>query len=107
MTMKVTCPKCNGLGYLDGDAALNSYTGAKIAEYRNVRGMSQQDLSSKVGRSRAQVANIESGRTDLPLSLLLAFAQALHVGVTDLLPPQGTVGRRAFGRCSAPHHRIC
>lgn len=61
---------------------------------RNVRrlrereglGLSQDALSKRVGLSRTSVTNIEKGRQQVPLHSLYAFADALGVEPTELLP---------------------
>lgn len=77
------CPYCAGTGILIGEEAT---IGARILFHRKAAGLSQQDLASLVGRSRPQVANIEAGRTDMPVSLLRAFATALNVKASELVP---------------------
>ena len=61
---------------------------------RNVRrfreregfGLSQDALSKRVGLSRTSVTNIEKGRQQVPLHALYAFADALGVEPSELLP---------------------
>jgi transcriptional regulator with XRE-family HTH domain len=77
------CPYCDGTGLLIDEAA---HLGARILAARKATGMTQQDLAGKVGRSRSQIANIEGGRTDIPVSLLARFAEALGVKPSELLP---------------------
>lgn len=81
--MSFTCPYCNGTGKLDGDQA---HVGARILFFRQAANITQQELASKVGRSRPQIANIESGRTDIPVSLLRTFADALNCKPSELVP---------------------
>ena len=76
------CPYCDGTGDLGGNATV----GSMILAHRKARGITQQDLASLVGRSRPQIANIEAGRSDMPLSLLAAFAKALDVPTRELVP---------------------
>lgn len=60
--------------------------GTMIHAYRTAKGMTQEELSQHVRKSRAQVANIEAGRTDFPVSLLRTFADALGCEPKDLVP---------------------
>lgn len=53
--------------------------GATIREMRQMRGMTQDDLSSAAMLSRAYVANIESGRKRPSMKAVARIAAALHV----------------------------
>lgn len=77
------CPYCDGTGELLDQAAT---MGARILSARKAAGLTQQELASLVGRSRPQIANIEAGRTDIPVSLLALFARSLKVKAGELLP---------------------
>lgn len=61
------------------------WIGQRIAARRVAFQMTQQDLSDKVGLGRAQVANIEAGRSDMPLSRFLEFCEALECTADELL----------------------
>jgi len=58
-----------------------------LRQYRRQRGLTQQELATRVGVNRQTIVNIEGSRS-LP-SILLAYrlAQALTVPVTDLFHP--------------------
>ena len=75
------CPHCDGTGVLDAPTF-----GALVLAARNARGMTQHELSAQAGLSRGQIANIETGRTDAPLSTLTRIATALGVSMNDLVP---------------------
>lgn len=77
------CPHCMGLGYLTPATAS---VGSMILYHRKRIKMTQDELAAKTGVSRPQIANIESGRHDPPISRLRAFAQALGVSAKDLIP---------------------
>lgn len=65
------CPHCNGTGTLDAP-----HYGDLVHAQRRARGMTQQDVAEKAGISRAQIANMEAGRTDIPLKTLARIASA-------------------------------
>lgn len=77
------CPRCGGSGDLP-DASV--HVGDMIRLQREARGWTQQILAERVGRSRAQVANLESGRSDIPVSGLQKFAAAFGCPMKDLCP---------------------
>lgn len=77
------CPRCGGTGEVHDKSA---GVGDIIAAYRQRLNLTQEDLSKRVGKSRSQIANIEAGRSDLPISTLKKFAEAFGVSVKDLVP---------------------
>lgn len=87
MAKKITgfikCPHCDGAGQI---ALQEATVGCMILAARKARKMTQQNLSAKVGLSRAQIANIESGRSDVPLKTLARFAEALGTTMRELVP---------------------
>jgi predicted transcriptional regulator len=80
---RIECPRCAGKGFL---TAATTTVGDLIAKRRNELGMTQFELSAAVGVSRAQIANIESGRHDPPISRLRDFGTALKCSMKDLVP---------------------
>ncbi len=80
---RIECPRCGGLGYL---TSATTTVGDLIARRRNRCGLTQLELAMKIGISRPQIANIESGRSDPPVSRLRAFADALGCQMKDLVP---------------------
>lgn len=78
-----TCPHCMGAGYLTEETAT---VGSLIFYHRRKSGMTQDELASQAGVSRPQIANIEAGRCDPPISRLRAFATALGCSTKDLVP---------------------
>lgn len=79
------CPHCNGTGELNAP-----HFGDMVMAMRRSKGMTQQDLSTNSGLSRSQIANIEAGRTDIPLKTLSRLAVALNCSMKDLVPERLT-----------------
>lgn len=77
------CPHCNGTGELKPQEAT---IGDMILSMRKAHKLTQQELALKVGLSRAQIANVEAGRTDMPLSTLKRYAEAFGCTMKDLVP---------------------
>jgi transcriptional regulator with XRE-family HTH domain len=83
--------------------------GSLIQRLRKARGMRQQDLAAASGLTRSSVANIESGRQDLTVASLIAFAKALGVTLDVLtglasppeiyVPPGVTIRREYMAVC--------
>ncbi len=74
------CPHCNGTGELDATF------GALVKSKREDAGRTQQSVADAAGMSRAQLANIETDRTDVPLRTLLRIADALGISAKELVP---------------------
>lgn len=79
----IRCPHCEGSGRL---LIERTTIGDMILAARKKSGLTQDELSKKVLLSRAQVANIESGRSDLPMKTLQRFADAFGCSLRDLIP---------------------
>jgi transcriptional regulator with XRE-family HTH domain len=77
------CPRCGGTGNIE-DASAN--VGDMIRLHREAMSWTQETLAEKVAKSRAQIANIEGGRSDLPMKTLKKFADAFGVSMKDLVP---------------------
>lgn len=60
-----------------------------IREWRDHRGLSQEQLAGRVERSQETITRLENLRTDPSLSLLAAIAYALQCETEDLIngPP--------------------
>ena len=65
------CPHCNGTGELTPEQMT---VGGLILAARRARYWTQEELARRVEMSRVQIANIELGRSDLPLKTLARFA---------------------------------
>ncbi len=71
---------------LDAPEAVYSLVGARLAELREERGVSQGELGTFAGLTRASVANIEKGRQRVLIHQLYLFADYLRISLDDLLP---------------------
>lgn len=60
--------------------------GRRLRRARQQKGLTQKQVADAVDLSRASVANIEAGRQQFPLHMLVLFANALEVNVLELLP---------------------
>ena len=56
---------------------------------RNLRGMTQDDLAEKIGRSRAWVSFLETGKIIPPRQKLYDVATALGMDAATLFPELG------------------
>ena len=63
-----------------------------IREVRRRCGFTQTQLASALGKSRSAIAMYETGKNDIPWSVLVAIARVLGVAVTDLWEDEGTEG---------------
>jgi transcriptional regulator with XRE-family HTH domain len=81
----VQCPLMAGVG-----AAEQIYKafGAQVRKRREVLGLTQLQLSTRIGLTRGSVANIEAGRQSVLLHQFLAIAAALQQTPEQLLPTQ-------------------
>lgn len=61
----------------------------QLREVRVARGMSQGDLSERIGITQAQVSRFEGGRADLRLGSLVELGRGL--GLEIMLVPRGKV----------------
>jgi transcriptional regulator with XRE-family HTH domain len=79
--------------------------GANITTARRDRNLTQTDLASAVGLTRASISNLEAGRQRTPLHITIAIAQALGLDLADLLgevPPIAAPLPTSFSRLRAP-----
>ncbi|WP_425622501.1 helix-turn-helix domain-containing protein [Brevibacillus borstelensis] len=59
--------------------------GANIKRFRKLRGLTQEKLAEKANMSRSYLADVERDRYNPSVDTLKAIAEALNVGVDDLL----------------------
>ena len=66
---------------------LYTHIGAKIAYFRKLNGISQQEFAKKVNLSESALSKIENGRynENLSLELLQNIADGLNVKMTTLI----------------------
>ena len=57
----------------------------RLKELREKAGLTQEELGSRIGKTKTAISNIESGRNGARLSTLNLIAQALGVEVQDIL----------------------
>jgi len=75
------CPYCGGCGEIE-----NATLGACVVAARRAAGMTQMEVAEKALISRAQIANLESDRTDMPIKTLMRVAAAIGCPLKDLVP---------------------
>ncbi|MGB3026913.1 helix-turn-helix domain-containing protein [Paradevosia shaoguanensis] len=73
------CPHCGGSGKV-----IESF-GDRLLEARDEAGLTQENLARKVGVSRPQLANLETGRTDASVPVLIGLAAELDKSIDWLL----------------------
>ncbi|MBM0235934.1 helix-turn-helix transcriptional regulator [Micromonospora sp. ATA32] len=83
--------------------------GQRVRALREAAGLRQADLAAKVGLARTSIANIEAGRQDTTVTVLLALADTLDTTVGALLgdePGQPTVPISLLSRIAGQQRRI-
>jgi transcriptional regulator with XRE-family HTH domain len=68
---------------------LLSALGERISLQRKKRGITLDQLASKMSISKGNLSDIERGKRDPRYSTLLAISQGLHMHVCDLLQLRG------------------
>ncbi len=58
--------------------------GSRIKQLRRTRGMSQEELSEKIGMSSKYLSSIERGRENPTLDTFLKLAHALNIEIFEL-----------------------
>jgi DNA-binding XRE family transcriptional regulator len=62
----------------------NKLLGRRIREFRKERGLTQEQLSEKIGKTDEVISNIETGTASTRLTTLFDIADALKVSLLDL-----------------------
>ncbi|MBI2239497.1 MAG: helix-turn-helix transcriptional regulator [Magnetospirillum gryphiswaldense] len=61
--------------------------GARIQAARAARGLSQDDLAERVGRSRDAISRAERGANMPSVDTLIAIAEVMDVALVDIISP--------------------
>jgi len=73
------CPHCGGAGTIPESFA------DRLKHARETKTMTQAQLAERVGTSRPQLANLETGRSDPSVAVLIGLASELAVSIDWLL----------------------
>ena len=66
------------------DISLQIIIGKQIQKFRELKGISQQDLAAKCNFEKSNMSRLESGRVNPTLSTLEKVANALDVTLAEL-----------------------
>lgn len=67
------------------NAKLPKVIARRIAKYRKLKGLTQEELAEKVHMSRVFIGYIEQGRNTTTVETLQKIARALGIKVTELM----------------------
>lgn len=89
-----------------GEAALASGTfnaaiGARIRAAREMAGLTQAQLATRIDMTRSSVANLEAGRQGVPIARLASLGRVLDLDLTGLVPAGVTVARNGSSSAGA------
>jgi len=73
---------------IEGNAAFLKQLGNLVRGQRAKRGMSRKVLAMDSAVSERYLANLEQGKGNISINRLRQVAFALHVNVSELLPPE-------------------
>lgn len=68
----------------DFDKEFHKKFGQKVKELRLGKGLTQEDLSLKIGADNSYIGIIENAHRDIPLSKIKKIADALEISLQDL-----------------------
>ena len=88
-----------------GTTGFYKQIGGRIAEKREAAELSQTQLAERAGLSRSTIANIESGRQQLLVHVLVAVARALGTPLLDLIPADDAPALKTEMRSLNPNVR--
>jgi transcriptional regulator with XRE-family HTH domain len=76
-----------------------------LKQLRQQRGVSQEELAFAVEMTQPSISNYESGRCEIPLSVLISICGFLGVSLDELVPGEFAThlakGQRALDECSS------
>lgn len=87
-------------GNRDSAKATNRALGKRLAQFRQMRGYSQQELARRVGAVQVVISDYEHGKLRLSAEMALRFASALDVPIQELLHPSKPLSVEASPRPS-------
>ena len=90
----------------DAGKALDRSIGTRVRTRREQLGVTQEDLGTAVGLTRASIANVESGKQGLYVSTLVALAAALDITPASLLHALRSRGKGDRGWLQAANGRV-
>lgn len=79
----VICPACRGTGKIPAEAR---HPGMAVAGARIAMGKTQEECAKEIGVTRPQLANIESGRSNIGLDKIRPFAAFFDLELEELIP---------------------
>jgi len=81
----LSCIDFSDLGFMMTDKEFLKAMGARIAEIRKAKGMSQIDVSSKLRFEKTYLSAIENGHQNITLLTYKQIADALEVDMGELV----------------------
>jgi transcriptional regulator with XRE-family HTH domain len=73
---------------------VNRAFGERLRTIRRNRNYSQTEFAKRIGKSRATVANLESGKQNVQLQQIFEFAVALDAPVEAFIPSRADIDAR-------------
>lgn len=69
------------------DAWVYKQIGNKVAYYRRMRGLTQEELARRISISVSSLSKVERGgyNHNVPMSMLIAIAKGLHIELSTLV----------------------
>lgn len=76
------------------NTVLYSILGSKVKSIRESLGISQTELSVKIGLGRSSISNIEKGKQQPPLHIIYMICKELNTDIHSLLPTYNEIESR-------------
>ncbi len=70
--------------FMNKNANLKEKFGKKLAYIRNTRNLSQMELADKIDKSFNYISQIECGKANLTMNMLILLADALDIDAKEL-----------------------